>query len=110
MAAVEACLQTIRDDKLMARAPAIFEQIRDAALSVGGIEEVRGRGCLIGIRTRPEASQVVSALRKRHVLAGGSADTHVLRLMPPLTTSAVDIERFGAALQHAMQDLAAASA
>jgi len=102
MAAAEACLQTIIDDGLMARAPVIFEQIRDAALSVNGVEDVRGRGCLIGIRTAPKASRVVGELRRLHVLAGGSANAHVLRLMPPLTTAGADIERFAAALERAV--------
>ena len=102
MAAAEACLQTIIDDNLMARAPVIFEQIREAALSVNGVERVRGRGCLIGIRTKPKAGRVVGELRRFHVLAGGSANAHVLRLMPPLTTTPADIEQFAIALERAL--------
>ena len=105
MAAMEACLQTIRDENLMTRATVIFEQIRQAALSTSGVVEVRGRGCLLGIRTTCASSQVIAELRKRHVLVGGSADAHIMRLMPPLTTTDSDIQEFATALKGAMQSI-----
>ena len=105
MAAVEACLKTIRDDNLMARASVIFEQICSAVLPIDGVDEIYGRGCLIGIRTWPAASDVVSGLRKNHVLVGGSADPHVMRLMPPLTTTESDVKEFAHALAKSLRPL-----
>ena len=92
MAAVEACLQTIRDDNLMARTTPIFNQIKDAVQST--VSEVRGRGCLIGIKFHGPAAPIITELRSHGILTGGSADPNVMRLMPPLTTSDSDIDYF----------------
>ena len=105
MAAVEACLLTIRESKFMARASQIFDQIRDAALSIPLVEEVRGRGCLLGIRFKCEVKPVVDALRRHHVLTGGSADPHIVRLMPPLTATDEDVERFLKALRDSADEI-----
>jgi len=50
---------------------------------------------------------VLDALRAEGVLAGGSADPHVMRIMPPLTTTDAEIADFAAALEAALATTAA---
>jgi acetylornithine aminotransferase/acetylornithine/N-succinyldiaminopimelate aminotransferase len=52
---------------------------------------------------------VLDALRDHGVLAGGSADPHVIRLMPPLTTTDAEIHAFADALDAAIQDVHASA-
>jgi len=99
MAAVEATLQTIAGDGLMYRAKEIFDKIQ--AVTAPYVREIRGRGCLIGLNFGSPCAPVLTSLRKLGVLAGGSGDPHVMRLMPPLITTDTHVERFGQALAEA---------
>ena len=101
MAAVRATLETLVEENLMDRAVEIHERVRE---QVGpAVEEVRGRGCLMGLELDRPAGPVKEALRDRGVLVGGSSDPHVMRLMPPLVVSDADVDRFADAL-HAVLD------
>jgi len=92
MAAVTATLETIRDEGLMARAPAIFERIRQGVAD--HVVAVRGRGCLIGLELDRPAAPVLARLREQGVLAGSASHPNVIRLMPPLNTPDDAIDAF----------------
>ena len=100
MAAVEATLRTLVEENLMARATAIHAQVEENVGAV--VEEVRGRGCLMGLKLDRPVDPVKEALRDRGVLVGGSSDPHVMRLMPPLVVSDADVQRFADALHAAL--------
>ena len=100
MAAVKATVDQIVDDGLMARAEVIHSHLADHVASM--VAEVRGKGCLIGLALDRPVAPVIDALRKRGVLVGGSADPHVMRLMPPLTTTDAEIESFALALDASL--------
>ena len=96
MAAVAACLDTLVEEDLMARAAAIHAQIE---AQVGPlVDAVRGKGCLLGLKLDRPVAPVLDALREHGVLAGSSADPHVMRLMPPLTATDDDVTLFATAL------------
>jgi acetylornithine/succinyldiaminopimelate/putrescine aminotransferase len=105
MAAVEATLRMIRDEGLMERAPRIFERIRKGVLA--HVTEVRGRGCLIGLKRDTPVAPVIPALRERGILTGGSDDPSVLRVMPPLTTTDDEIDEFLESFEAAVTQTAA---
>ncbi len=100
MAAMEATLRTLVEDNLMARATDIHEQVAEAVGAV--VEEVRGRGCLMGLKLDRPAEPVIEALRGQNVLVGGSSDPHVMRLMPPLVVSGDDVAAFAEAFHAAL--------
>jgi acetylornithine aminotransferase/acetylornithine/N-succinyldiaminopimelate aminotransferase len=105
MAAVKATLDQIVEEELMARAGEIHSLL---SAHVGHlVDEVRGKGCLVGLKLDAPVAPVLEALRAPSqptpVLAGGSADPHVMRLMPPLTTTDEEIETFAHALQTAIE-------
>ncbi len=97
MAAVEATLETLLDEGLLANASAVFSRI--AAGLDGLATSVRGRGCLIGVELDRPAAGVATALRERFVLTGTSADPRVIRLMPPLNTPDEAVDEFLEALR-----------
>jgi len=101
MSAVAATLTSIREDRLMERASVIFDEIVTETQSCA--LEIRGRGCLIGIKIAPPVSDVLPSLRTHGVLAGGSADPHVMRLMPPLTPTTEHISEFGEIFRNVMK-------
>ena len=103
MSAVEATLRSIRADNLMNNAQKIFDAITDALQPFA--LEMRGRGCLIGVRIKPKVSNILPALRERGVLAGGSADPNVMRLMPPLVAGEEQIAQFAEAFRDVIEDV-----
>lgn len=105
MAAVKAALDTLVEDDLMTRATAIHAQLAEGLEGV--VEEVRGKGCLLGIRLDRPVKPVLHALRDHGVLAGGSADPHVMRIMPPLTSSDDDVQLFIDTFKHVLAPAAA---
>ncbi len=94
MAAVRATLDQLIADDLMARAVILFDRLSTGLRAIGGVTEVRGRGCLIGVALDRPAKPVAAALRESGVLVGGSNRADTMRLMPPLTTTDEEIDRF----------------
>ena len=100
MAAVEATLETMETEHLMDRAAQIFQSLAQAVAP--SAVSVRGRGCLVGVELDQPASAVLAKLRESGVLAGASADPHVIRVMPPLTATDAEVEFFVNALAGAV--------
>ena len=64
----------------------------------------RGRGLLAGIVLDRDAKDVVKRLRDHGILSGSTpGDAKVLRLLPPLTLSAGDVEVFVRALASVLR-------
>lgn len=57
------------------------------------IKQVKGKGLLIGLEMEKGAGTYITALREKNVLAL-SAGEHVLRILPPLTTTTEEINEF----------------
>ena len=98
-AAIKTVIEVIERDKLLANVRQVSAAIR-ATCKVGPVESIQGQGFLLGLRTRPKATAVRDALLARDILAGTSADPHVLRLLPPLILSTEHVERLSAALKE----------
>lgn len=82
-AAMLAVLDAIERGGLLDTARRLGDRMR-SRLRVGPVEAVRGRGCLIGLQTRPPARQVHALLLERGFVTGTSDHPQVLRLMPPI--------------------------
>ena len=82
-ALIEAVIDVIESEGLLSRVRRLSERLRTECL-VGPVEAVSGMGFLLGLRTRRPAAEVLAELRERLILAGESADPHVVRLLPPL--------------------------
>lgn len=76
------------------------------------IEDVRGQGFLLAVKTKPVNTEFQAAMRDEHIL-GVTAGDNTVRLIPPLTTPEKDlvegIRRLEAACQK-LQDKAKAAA
>lgn len=101
MAAVKATLETLVEENLMARATEIHETLVEQVGPV--VEEVRGRGCLTGLALDCPVPPVLDGLREQGVLAGGSSDPNVMRLMPPLVVTDDQIRAFSNALYEVLE-------
>jgi acetylornithine/succinyldiaminopimelate/putrescine aminotransferase len=85
MAAVEATLEAIESDGMLANARAVESFLRESLAGIKGVAGVRGRGLLLGVEfEEPVAAKVQKALLERRIITGTSSDARVLRLLPPL--------------------------
>jgi acetylornithine/N-succinyldiaminopimelate aminotransferase len=100
-AAICAVIDAIHREELLARVRDVSAYVRSTCL-IGPIQAIQGAGFLLGLRTGPRAAAVRDALLARDILAGTSADPHVLRLLPPLILERRQIDD----LAHALGDLA----
>jgi len=96
-AVVEAVIDAITSEGLMDNVRRVSAMIRRDCV-VGPVTGVQGEGLLLGLRTRPPAKQVHAALLARDILAGTSADPHILRLLPPFTLGPEHVARLAEAL------------
>ena len=93
-AATEAVLDTMESENLLENVNRVGEYLMTELQKLEGIEEVRGRGLLIGI----EFKEPIKEIRRRllfeeHVFTGVSG-TNVIRLLPPLTLTMEEAQEF----------------
>ena len=79
------------DDELLAGVRARSAELMTALQGLSGVVSLRGRGLLIGIEVRTPAADVVAAAAE-HGLLVLTAGEHIVRLAPPLTVSADEVD------------------
>lgn len=104
MAAMEATLDTLAADKLVDHAAELGRFARKCISPILGVEEIRGRGCLLGIKLRTEAKPLVGKLRERGILVGTSDDPSVMRILAPLIIETDHIQQFARELELLLQE------
>ena len=102
MAAMLATLEVIESEGLLANVAEVGEVLRSRLLATSGVEEVRGLGFLLGVKTVRPAAELQAALLERGVIVGTSDDAHVLRLLPPLVLRHAEAEEFLATFGEVM--------
>ena len=96
-AAVEAVIDSLRDENLLANVREVSEFIRSTC-RVGPVTDFQGEGFLLGLRTSRPAKEVQKELLAADLLAGTSGDPNILRLLPPYTLARGHVELLRAAL------------
>jgi acetylornithine/succinyldiaminopimelate/putrescine aminotransferase len=97
-AAIEAVIDAIEQENLLANVREVAAQLR-ATCQVGPITGFQGEGFLLGLKTARPAKEIQKALLERNILAGTSADPHILRLLPPYTLTTEHVALLRAALE-----------
>jgi acetylornithine/succinyldiaminopimelate/putrescine aminotransferase len=96
-ALIETVIDVIESDGLLPRVRRLGERLA-AECVVGPVVATQGMGFLCGLRTARPAREVLAELRARGILAGGSADPHVVRLLPPLILEDAHVDQLVATL------------
>lgn len=99
-AVIEAVIDAIETEGLLENVRRVAKYLRDNC-TVGPVTGHQGAGFLHGLITAKPAKEIQKTLLERNILAGTSADPHVLRLLPPypLKENHVDL------LREALRDL-----
>ncbi|NMB50068.1 MAG: aspartate aminotransferase family protein [Bacteroidales bacterium] len=93
-AAAIAVLKVLKDESLINNAEEMGEYLQKELSACRGIEEIRGRGLMIGVQLTPDQSELRNKLLfESHIFTGG-AKNNVMRLLPPLSISKNEIDIF----------------
>ena len=99
-AVIEAVIDAIETEGLLENVRRVAKYLRDTC-AVGPVTGHQGAGFLHGLITAKPAKEIQKTLLERNILAGTSADPHVLRLLPPYTLKENHVDL----LREALRDL-----
>jgi len=92
-AAANAVLDVVANESLIDRVLKIEQEVRNTLTSCDGVREIRGRGAMLGVVLSGDFGQeVVSAARELGLITN-SALPNVLRLVPPLTITDLELNQ-----------------
>jgi acetylornithine aminotransferase len=97
-----AVLEVIEKENLLANATRIGSYLLAGILETPGVNEVRGRGLMIGFDLPEEKKQVRNDLLFKHHIFTGEAKPNTIRLLPSL---ALNIEEAGIFLNALKEEL-----
>ncbi len=98
-AAIEACVDAIEHDGLLANVRRVSQYIRNTCV-VGPITGHQGAGFLTGLISKRPAKELQQALLEQNILTGTSGDPNVLRLLPPYTLKEAEVDLLATALKR----------
>ena len=93
-AAALAVLEVMQQEQLVVHAKAIGDYLLTELKKLDKIQEVRGKGLMIGIDLAPELKEVRKDLLMEDHIFTGNASPNVIRLLPALTISEVEADLF----------------
>ncbi len=94
-AAAISVLEIIEHENLMANASEMGDYIMDAVRCFPHVQEVRGRGLMIGVELAMSCAEVRRKLLFKHrIFTGSSSQPNTLRLLPALNLSRADADLF----------------
>lgn len=93
-AAALAVLEIIQQDQLLLQAKEIGNYLLTELSKLNPIQEVRGKGLMIGIDLAPELKELRSDLLFKDHIFTGNANPNVIRLLPALTITKQEADLF----------------
>lgn len=101
-AALNATLDILERENILARVNETSAWLHKELSGLTGVEEVRGRGLLLGLKLVQHAADVQKRLLENHIIVGTSAEPTVLRLLPPLILTPEEAAPFLEALPRCL--------
>jgi acetylornithine aminotransferase len=95
-----AVLDIIEKEKLIENAKKMHTLLMNELHQIPTIKEIKGQGLMLGLSFDYSVKEIRSKLVYEHkVFTGGSADPHLLRILPPLSINEGHIQKFISALK-----------
>lgn len=106
--ALQTTLEILKDEDLLIQVEERYQEFCTlmAPWMPEVVEEVRGVGLLLGLKTIYPAARLQQQLLLEGVLTGTSEDPYVLRLMPPLNIKKAHLDAFVEAFGRSVYELA----
>ena len=93
-AAAIAVADVVKAEGLVENARKMGAKIIEGIKGVSGVEDIRGRGLMIGIDLSVPQADFRKVLREKYHIMTGLSGKHTLRLLPPLMIGEKEVERF----------------
>ncbi len=93
-AAALAVLEVIEADDLMTNAAQTGQYLAEQLSAIPGLQQVRGRGLMIGFDVAEELKDLRKTLLWKHHMFTGEARPHVIRLLPSLALGREEADTF----------------
>ncbi|NDK54386.1 aspartate aminotransferase family protein [Pontibacter fetidus] len=101
-----AVLEVMEQEQLLDNATRMGQRLMQELQALPGVREVRGQGLMIGVELEESCAPIRKELLEKHrIFTGSSSDKNTLRLLPPLTISAREIEAFVSAFESIVYTL-----
>ncbi|MBB6610201.1 aminotransferase class III-fold pyridoxal phosphate-dependent enzyme [Pontibacter sp. Tf4] len=95
-----AVLEVMEQEQLLDNATRMGQRLMQELQALPGVREVRGQGLMIGVELEESCAPIRKELLEKHrIFTGSSSDKNTLRLLPPLTISAREVEAFVSAFE-----------
>ncbi|HEY4149252.1 MAG TPA: aspartate aminotransferase family protein [Chitinophagaceae bacterium] len=104
-AAALAVLEVIEKENLIEMAKQRGMYIKNRLKTVDGIENIRGRGLMIGFDVPPALKDLRKNLLYKHNIFTGEAKPNVIRLLPSLAVNRKQVDEFIEALQEEIAEM-----
>ena len=101
-AAAIAVLDVMKEESLVVNADKMGRYLLSELKTIDGISEIRGRGLMLGINFMPQFAAIRNQLLFEYRIFTGGAKNNVMRLLPPLSVTKIELDRFIAALKEAI--------
>jgi acetylornithine/N-succinyldiaminopimelate aminotransferase len=104
-AAALAVLEVIEQENLIRHAKELGEYLMNELNTIDAIQNVRGKGLMIGFDVPEEINDLRKNLLQQHHIFTGEAKPNVIRLLPSLAISKVEVDDFLHSLKTAIDML-----
>jgi acetylornithine/N-succinyldiaminopimelate aminotransferase len=104
-AAALAVLEIIEEEKLMGNAVMIGKYLRDQLETISELQNVRGRGLMIGFDVPEELKDLKKNLLWNQKIFTGESKPNIIRLLPSLALKKKDAEQFIESIKEEIQQL-----
>lgn len=104
-AAALAVLEIMEQENLIGHAAQLGEWLMQQLSQVPEIENLRGRGLMIGLDPKPDFAGLRKHLLQQHRIFTGEAKPHTIRLLPPLNLQQEEAELFLQALRQSLDEI-----
>ena len=108
-AAALAVLEVIESENLMTNAKEVGEHLMDELKNIPELQNVRGRGLMIGFDVPEELKDLKKNLLWKHHIFTGEAKPNVIRLLPSLALTMDDADQFLQAIKKEIKNLVSSS-
>jgi len=105
-AAALAVLEVIEQEGLLQNATTIGNYLLQELSAIDGIENIRGKGLMIGFDLPDAYKNLRKVLLQQHHVFTGEAKPNVVRLLPALSIGKTEADRFLSALREGLAQLA----
>jgi acetylornithine aminotransferase len=97
--------EVVAEENLVENARRMGERIVEGIKGVSGVEDIRGRGLMIGIDLSVPQADFRKVLREKHHIMTGLSGKYTVRLLPPLMIGEKEVKRFVEAFKATAQEL-----